>query len=65
MEEIAQLVLLHATDVLRDRSVCGHLFHREAVGVEILPMLNRNTARIEELPIGSEGPSCIHDRGVA
>ena len=62
MEEVAKLVLFERTDVFRNDPVRRHVANLECVRIEILPVLDRDTARVEQLEIRAKGAARVRDR---
>src|SRR2546427_5303938 len=61
MEKVTKLVLFERTNVLRNDPVCRHVANFECVRIEILPVLDGDAARIEQLEIRAEGATRVRD----
>src|SRR5713101_8161565 len=65
MKEVAELVLLHRPDVFGHDAIRRKVAHLERVGVEVLPVFDRDAARIEQLDVRAKGAARVSDRLVA
>src|SRR5438309_3267194 len=65
MEEVPKLVLLQGADVLGHDAIGRHVAHHEGIGVEVLPMLDRDAARVEQLDVRAKRSARVRYRLVA
>jgi len=65
MQEIARLVLLER-DLLAGQEAAGRrVLDRQRVRIDVLPVLDRDAPRLEQLAVRPEGLAGIRDRGLA
>ena len=65
MKEVAELVFLQPSDIFGDDAIGRQIAHLEARRIEVLPVVDRDTARVEELEIRAKGTPRVRDRLVA
>src|SRR5512133_3225534 len=62
MQEVTELVLLHSPEVFGDDTIRRQVAYIERARVEVLPVLGRNTARVEQLEVRAKSPARVRDR---
>src|SRR2546428_6772991 len=62
MEEVADLVLLERLVLTGEEARRRRLLDRQARGVDVLPVLDRDAPRLQELPVRTECLARVRDR---
>jgi len=65
MQEVAELMLLHWSDVFGHDAIRRQIAHLERVGVEVLPVFDRDAACVEQLKVSAKGAARVCDRLIA